>query len=160
MPPRGNHRQYVHADKRLLFGRVRQTLDRDRAWQGLLHDESAFGRVRDDGFYQTQDRSNQIVRGAASAMTSPRHLALGIFMLNRFSAFTLPLLMLFSCALMPQSQSQQATVSRAAPEQNEAAKSEQQLRELLRNNPEAFARNNYDYLLARLLETRDAQAEG
>ncbi len=92
-------------------------------------------------------------------MASPRHLALGIFMLNRFSAFTLPLLMLFSCALMPQSQSQPTTASRTAPEQNEAAKSEQQLRELLRSNPEAFSRNNYDYLLARLLDGRGAEAE-
>src|SRR5436190_1022772 len=91
-------------------------------------------------------------------MVSPRHLALGIFMLNRLSAFTLPLLMLFSCALMPQSQSQPPTTQRTASEQNEAAKSEQQLRELLRSNPEAFARNNYDYLLARLLEGRGAEA--
>src|SRR5205085_2051668 len=58
----------------------------------------------------------------------------------------------------PQSQSQPPTTQRTASEQNEAAKSEQQLRELLRSNPEAFARNNYDYLLARLLEGRGAEA--
>lgn len=44
-------------------------------------------------------------------------------------------------------------------DQHDPAKTEQQLRDLLRTSPETVARNNYDYLLARLLEQRGAFAE-
>lgn len=47
----------------------------------------------------------------------------------------------------------------AAIDQNDSAKAEQQLRELLRTSPDTVARNNYDYLLARLLDQRGAFAE-
>jgi soluble lytic murein transglycosylase-like protein/TolA-binding protein len=79
-------------------------------------------------------------------------------MLNRLSAFTFSVL-ICSFALLPRCQSQPPATQSPAVEQNGAAKSEAQLRELLRSSPEAFARNNYDYLLARLLEGRGAQAE-
>ncbi len=47
----------------------------------------------------------------------------------------------------------------AAIDRNDPIKAEQQLRELLRTSPDTVARNNYDYLLARLLDQRGALAE-
>ncbi len=44
-------------------------------------------------------------------------------------------------------------------DRNDPAKAEQQLREMLRTAPDTVARNNYDYLLARLLDQRGALAE-
>ena len=47
----------------------------------------------------------------------------------------------------------------AVIDRNDPAKAEQLLRELLRTSPDTVSRNNYDYLLARLLDIRGAQAE-
>ncbi|MBI1764484.1 MAG: transglycosylase SLT domain-containing protein [Acidobacteria bacterium] len=47
----------------------------------------------------------------------------------------------------------------AAIDRTDPTRAEQQLRELLRTSPETVARNNYDYLLARLLDQRSAFAE-
>src|SRR5215510_9398694 len=43
---------------------------------------------------------------------------------------------------------------RAALDRNDQTAAESLLREMLDNDPDAFARNNYDYLLARLLQNR------
>lgn len=48
---------------------------------------------------------------------------------------------------------------RAAMDRNDQAEAESLLRGMLANDPDAFARNNYDYLLARLLQNRRAGAE-
>jgi len=48
---------------------------------------------------------------------------------------------------------------RAAIDRDDARTAEDLLREIMRTAPEAFARNNYDYLLARLLMRRDANGE-
>lgn len=83
-------------------------------------------------------------------------------MFNLFSACTFPLLLLVGFALSSprgQNGTPASTNLRAALERNDSNKAEQQLRELQRNAPENFARNNYDYLLARLLEQRGAYAE-
>jgi hypothetical protein len=83
-----------------------------------------------------------------------------IMMFHRFSAFTFPLLLLFGFALLPQhSALPPAANIHTRIEGNDPAKAERQLRELQRSEPEAFARNNYDYLLGRLLEQRGAHAE-
>jgi len=86
-------------------------------------------------------------------------------MFNLFSACTFPLLLLLGFALSSQpghsgqNGAPAPTNLRAALERNDPAKAEQQLRELQRSAPESFARNNYDYLLARLLEQRGAHTE-
>ncbi|MEK7830104.1 MAG: tetratricopeptide repeat protein, partial [Acidobacteriota bacterium] len=48
---------------------------------------------------------------------------------------------------------------RTALDRDDGRTAESLLREMMRTSPEAFARNNYDYLLARLLMRRDANAE-
>ncbi|HEU0177268.1 MAG TPA: transglycosylase SLT domain-containing protein [Blastocatellia bacterium] len=48
---------------------------------------------------------------------------------------------------------------RAAMDRNDQAEAESLLRGMLVNDPDAFARNNYDYLLARLLQNRQAGDE-
>lgn len=48
---------------------------------------------------------------------------------------------------------------RAALDRNDFAAAESRLREMMRSSPDAFARNNYDYLLARLLDRRGAYPE-
>ncbi|MGH9753863.1 MAG: transglycosylase SLT domain-containing protein, partial [Blastocatellia bacterium] len=48
---------------------------------------------------------------------------------------------------------------RAALDRNDQTEAELLLREMMANDPDAFARNNYDYLLARLLQNRQAGAE-
>ncbi len=48
---------------------------------------------------------------------------------------------------------------REAMDRNDRTVSEQLLRGMMNDAPDAFARNNYDYLLARLLERRGANAE-
>jgi len=48
---------------------------------------------------------------------------------------------------------------RAALDRNDQTAAESLLREMLNNDPDAFARNNYDYLLARLLQNRRDGAE-
>src|SRR5215813_8499431 len=48
---------------------------------------------------------------------------------------------------------------RAALDRNDQAGAESLLRGMLDNDPDTFARNNYDYLLARLLQNRKDGAE-
>jgi soluble lytic murein transglycosylase len=48
---------------------------------------------------------------------------------------------------------------RAAMDRNDQSEAESLLRGMITNDPDAFARNNYDYLLARLLQNRRAGAE-
>src|SRR5262249_24746220 len=48
---------------------------------------------------------------------------------------------------------------RAALDRNDQAGAESLLRGMMASEPDAFARNNYDYLLARLLENRQAADE-
>ncbi|HEV2663525.1 MAG TPA: transglycosylase SLT domain-containing protein [Blastocatellia bacterium] len=48
---------------------------------------------------------------------------------------------------------------RAALDHNDRAGAESLLRGMMADDPDAFARNNYDYLLARLLQNRQAGAE-
>jgi len=80
-------------------------------------------------------------------------------MLRRFFPFLL-LLGLASCATASaQIRSQQHAQLRAALDRDDARAAEGLLREMMRTSPDAFAANNYDYLLARLLMRRDANAE-
>src|SRR5690349_16887003 len=80
-------------------------------------------------------------------------------MLRRFFPFLL-LLGLASCATASaQIRLQQHTQLRAALDHDDAREAENLLREMMRTSPDAFAANNYDYLLARLLMRRDANAD-
>jgi len=54
---------------------------------------------------------------------------------------------------------EQHTRLRAALDRNDQTAAESLLRGMMDSDPDAFARNNYDYLLARLLENRGAEAE-
>ncbi|HMV86477.1 MAG TPA: transglycosylase SLT domain-containing protein [Blastocatellia bacterium] len=54
---------------------------------------------------------------------------------------------------------QQHSQLRAALDRDDARTAESLLREMMKASPEAFAKNNYDYLLARLLMRRDANIE-
>lgn len=54
---------------------------------------------------------------------------------------------------------QQHAQLRAALDRNDQTAAESLLRRMLNNDPDVFARNNYDYLLARLLENRKAGTE-
>ncbi|MBS1790085.1 MAG: transglycosylase SLT domain-containing protein [Acidobacteria bacterium] len=67
----------------------------------------------------------------------------------------------FSCSSTATSQfrPQQHQQLRAALDRDDARTAESLLREILSASPEAFAKNNYDYLLARLLMRRNANAE-
>lgn len=80
-------------------------------------------------------------------------------MLQRF--FLLLLLAWFCACSAANAQIRQSQhlLLRAALERDDAATAERLLREMLRAAPQAFARNNYDYLLARLLLRRDAGNE-
>jgi soluble lytic murein transglycosylase len=72
------------------------------------------------------------------------------------------LLFFLLCACLPlraQIRPQQHEQMRGALDRNDAAAAETVLREMARVAPDAFARNNYDYLLARLLEQRGANAD-
>ena len=62
-------------------------------------------------------------------------------------------------AAVAQIQLAQHAQLRAALDRHDLPATEAWLREAQRRSPEAFARNNYDYLLARVLEWRGAQAE-
>jgi soluble lytic murein transglycosylase len=80
-------------------------------------------------------------------------------MLRRFFPFLL-LLGLASCATASaQIRLQQHTQLRAALDHDDVREAENLLREMMRTSPDAFAANNYDYLLARLLMRRDANAD-
>lgn len=67
-------------------------------------------------------------------------------------------LLLFS-NLNAQTRVSQHQQLRAALDRDDARAAEGLLREIMRTSAEAFARNNYDYLLARLLMRRDANNE-
>lgn len=54
---------------------------------------------------------------------------------------------------------QQHAQLRAALDRNDQTAAESLLRRMVNNDPDVFARNNYDYLLARLLENRNAGDE-
>ncbi len=58
-----------------------------------------------------------------------------------------------------QSERRQHEQLRAALDSNDSASAEVLLRGMMNASPDAFARNNYDYLLGRLLEYRGANAE-
>ncbi len=81
-------------------------------------------------------------------------------MLNRFRSFALFLLLFIPClAANAQIRPQQHNQLKAAIDRGDYAIAEQMLRTLMNAAPEALALNNYDYLLARLLEWRRANAE-
>jgi soluble lytic murein transglycosylase len=81
-------------------------------------------------------------------------------MLNRFfSSLALSSLLTICLTINAQIRPQQHTQLRAALDRGDQTAAEQDLREMAQTSPEAFARNNYDYLLARLLEQRGANAE-
>src|SRR5262245_61304739 len=58
-----------------------------------------------------------------------------------------------------QSLQRQHAQLRAALDRNDPTAAESLLRGMMNNDPDAFARNNYDYLLGRLLENRGAGPE-
>jgi soluble lytic murein transglycosylase len=72
---------------------------------------------------------------------------------------TISLLFLASCLSANAQVGRWHAQLREALDRNEQAVAERLLREMLTRSPAAFARNNYDYLLARLLERRGANAE-
>ncbi|MGE0130720.1 MAG: transglycosylase SLT domain-containing protein [Blastocatellales bacterium] len=59
----------------------------------------------------------------------------------------------------PETLRQQHAQLRAALDRNDQPAAEALLRKIMNSDPDAFARNNYDYLLARLLENRRAGSE-
>ncbi len=69
------------------------------------------------------------------------------------------LLLLFLSTSQAQLKTPQHQQLRAALDRDDVRTAESLLREMLNVSPEAFAKNNYDYLLARLLMRRDANAE-
>ncbi|MEP7341177.1 MAG: hypothetical protein ABI977_25830, partial [Acidobacteriota bacterium] len=73
---------------------------------------------------------------------------------------TISFLLLFLLA-SPQAQIRppQHQQLRAALDRDDPRAAEGLLREMMRTSPEAFARNNYDYLLVRLLMRRDANSD-
>jgi soluble lytic murein transglycosylase len=73
----------------------------------------------------------------------------------------LGLLLFFLCSLPAPAQTLQSTANdiRAAMDAREFARAESLARELRSSDQSAFTRNNYDYLLARLLERRGARGE-
>ncbi len=80
-----------------------------------------------------------------------RHFSCLIFS----AAFLLLVVFSVSAQIRPQQHQQ----LRAAVDRDDVRTAESLLREMLSTSPEAFAKNNYDYLLARLLMRRDANAE-
>lgn len=82
-------------------------------------------------------------------------------MLHRFSAFAFPLLLLLGFIAWPPNGAPRVppAAEQHAEQRPGGALNEQQLRELQRHHAESFARNNYDYRLARLLEEREAYSE-
>ncbi len=81
-------------------------------------------------------------------------------MSNYLFCFAISILLLNSCITADaQIRPQQHTRLRAAMDRHDYAGAEQILREMMSGSPGAFTRNNYDYLLARLLERRRANAE-
>ena len=84
--------------------------------------------------------------------------AVKTILLNRFFLIALAFLLL-NVPAKTQIRIQQHQQLRSALDRDDARGAETLLREMLNASPEAFAKNNYDYLLARLLMRRDANAE-
>ncbi|MDX2031892.1 MAG: transglycosylase SLT domain-containing protein [Blastocatellia bacterium] len=80
-------------------------------------------------------------------------------MQKHFLICLLPILLALAAVAAGQIRPAQHAQVRAAIDRNDAAAAEQLLREMARAAPEEFARNNYDYLLGRLLERRGAGGE-
>ncbi len=81
-------------------------------------------------------------------------------MLNRIVALIILVTFSTGCSsATAQTGRQQHEQLRAALDRNDQTAAESLLREMMNGSPDAFARNNYDYLLARLLENRGANAE-
>lgn len=73
---------------------------------------------------------------------------------SMFKLLSIITLLLLGGFALPDSSRVSTAINRNGP-----AKTEAQLRELLRTAPETVTRNNYDYLLARLLDQRGAYSE-
>lgn len=82
-----------------------------------------------------------------------------IMMLNRIFLLFLFLTSLACSAATAQIRPQQHQLLRTALDRDDTRTAENLLREMMRTSPEAFAKNNYDYLLARLLMRRDSGLE-
>ncbi|MGH9841233.1 MAG: transglycosylase SLT domain-containing protein [Blastocatellia bacterium] len=81
-------------------------------------------------------------------------------MSNRlYSSLLMLIALTFSLTVNAQIRPQQHDQLRAALDRNDLSAAEQTLREMSRFAPDAFASNNYDYLLARLFENRGANPE-
>src|SRR5262245_31488860 len=76
-----------------------------------------------------------------------------------FSFIIAALFLFASSSIQAQIRPQQHEQLRAALDRNDQTTAEQILRDAARTAPEAFSRNNYDYLLARLLQQNRANAE-
>lgn len=72
---------------------------------------------------------------------------------------TITFLLLLFANLQPQTRIPQHQQLRAALDRDDVRTAENLLREMMKASPEAFARNNYDYLLAKLLMRREANIE-
>jgi soluble lytic murein transglycosylase len=80
-------------------------------------------------------------------------------MLYRIVVLTISLFFLTAClSANAQIERKHEQLREFLDRENQAA-AERLLREMMNDSPDAFARNNYDYLLARLLERRGANAE-
>lgn len=78
-----------------------------------------------------------------------------------FYVLSVSLVLCVLCSLPAAAQTPQSTANniRAAMDARDFARAENLVRELRSTDQSAFARNNYDYLLARLLERRGARSE-
>jgi soluble lytic murein transglycosylase len=78
-----------------------------------------------------------------------------------FYVLSVPLVLFVLCSLPVPAQTLQSKANdiRAAMDAREFARAETLVRELRSSDQAAFTRNNYDYLLARLLERRGARSE-
>ena len=78
---------------------------------------------------------------------------------HQYSSLFLLVALTFCLTVNAQIRPQQHQQLRAALDRNDHVVAEQTLRDFARLAPEGFASNNYDYLLARLLENRGANAD-
>src|SRR5262249_49359596 len=120
-------------------------------------------RIRDDGFHQTQNQ-----QGEVRSDYTMSNLLRKIFRMEIVRRA--PLLALLLCVapvLVQHSRSSAGAQTlgewharlRGALDRNDQAQAESLLRRMLAGDRAAFARNNYDYLLARLLQNRQAGDE-
>jgi soluble lytic murein transglycosylase len=80
-------------------------------------------------------------------------------MMYRTILLMIALLLFDSCIPVSAQINRQHDLLRDAMQRDDRVAAEQSLREIMTNSPDAFARNNYDYLLARLLHIRGSNAE-